>query len=91
MYKFDIPQYVTVNRNNFVKHDVEQTMRSRNLGAIKSSDMQRQHFRLGYEPSAPDRFEQHYINWRSPTPVVPSEPKTALQLNQDPFRRETTP
>ena len=39
MYKFDIPQYVTVNRNNFVKHDVEQIQRSRNLGAIKSSDM----------------------------------------------------
>jgi len=39
MYKFDIPQYVTVNRNNFVQHDLEQANKNRSLGAVKSSEM----------------------------------------------------
>ena len=91
MYGFNIPQYQTINNKNFIKHDLDELNRNKYLGAITSKDMQRQHFRLGYEPASPGRFEQHYINWRSPTPAIPAETKMTLQLNKDPIQREATP
>ena len=61
-----MPQYVSMNKNHFVKHDLVHLMKNKKDSSA-SSDQRREHFRLGSYQESQKEFDRQ---WRSPTPVL---------------------